>query len=76
MHNKEIIQLDDSLLYGQGSHKKCFLHPHNKNLCIKIAYNEGGQKDLIREINYIDVLKGGIKIIVFYPNILEKLIQI
>lgn len=54
MHNKEIIQLDDSLLYGQGSHKKCFLHPHNK---IKIAYNEGGQKDLIREINYIDVLK-------------------
>lgn len=57
MHNKEIIQLDDSLLYGQGSNKKCFLHPHNKNLCIKIAYNEGGQKDLIREINYIDVLK-------------------
>lgn len=57
MYNKEIIQLDDSLLYGQGSHKKCFLHPHNKNLCIKIAYNEGGQKDLIREINYIDVLK-------------------
>ena len=57
MHNKEIIQLDDSLLYGQGSHKKYFLHPHNKNLCIKIAYNEGGQKDLIREINYIDVLK-------------------
>lgn len=57
MHNKDIIQLDDSLLYGQGSHKKCFLHPHNKNLCIKIAYNEGGQKDLIREINYIDVLK-------------------
>lgn len=57
MHNKEVIQLDDSLLYGQGSHKKCFLHPHNKNLCIKIAYNEGGQKDLIREINYIDVLK-------------------
>lgn len=57
MHNKEIIQLDDSLLYGQGSHKKCFLHPRNKNLCIKIAYNEGGQKDLIRVINYIDVLK-------------------
>ena len=56
MHNKEIIQLDDTLLYGQGSHKKCFLHPHNKNLCIKLAYNRGGQKDLLREINYIDVL--------------------
>lgn len=24
MHNKEIIQLDDSLLYGQGSHKNVF----------------------------------------------------
>ena len=57
MLDKQILQLDDSLLYGQGSHKKCFLHPHNKNLCIKIAYNQGGQKDLIREINYIDVLK-------------------
>lgn len=57
MHNKEILKLDDTLLYSQGSHKKCFLHPHNKNLCIKISYNEGGQKDLIREINYIDVLK-------------------
>lgn len=57
MLDKQILQLDDTLLYGQGSHKKCFLHPHNKNLCIKIAYNEGGQKDLIREINYIDVLK-------------------
>lgn len=57
MLDKQILQLDDTLLYGQGSHKKRFLHPHNKNLCIKIAYNEGGQKDLIREINYIDVLK-------------------
>ena len=57
MLDKQILQLDDTYLYGQGSHKKCFLHPHNKNLCIKIAYNEGGQKDLIREINYIDVLK-------------------
>lgn len=76
MLDKQILQLDDTLLYGQGSHKKCFLHPHNKNLCIKIAYNEGGQKDLIREINYIDVLKRRHKDIVFCPNILEKLIQI
>ena len=36
--------------------KNVFLHPHNKNLCIKLAYNRGGQKDLLREINYIDVL--------------------
>lgn len=35
MQNKEVIQLDDSLLYGQGSHKKCFLHPHNKIYVLK-----------------------------------------
>lgn len=56
MDKKQTIQLDDSLLYGQGSHKKCFLHPYDNKLCIKIAYNGGGQKDLIREINYIKVL--------------------
>lgn len=56
MSNNKIIQLNDNLLYGKGSHKKCFLHPDDKNLCIKLAYNKGGQKDLLREINYINVL--------------------
>lgn len=57
MPETNFINLNDSLLYGQGSHKKRFLHPNDSNLCIKIAYNRGGQKDLLREINYIDILK-------------------
>ncbi len=57
MEERNIIQLDDSLFYGKGTHKKCFIHPDNKDLCIKVAYNRGGQKDLKREINYIQVLR-------------------
>ena len=34
-----------------------FLHPLDNNLCIKIAYNKGGQRDLNRELNYLKVLK-------------------
>lgn len=57
MQTKTILKLDGSLFYGKGSHKKCFIHPENTNLCIKVAYNRGGQKDLLREINYISVLR-------------------
>lgn len=55
MNQNQIINLTDDLLYGQGTHKKCFLHPLDNNLCIKIAYNKGGQRDLNRELNYLKV---------------------
>lgn len=55
--SESIIQLNKDKFYGKGSHKKCFIHPDNKDLCIKVAYNRGGQKDLMREINYIQVLR-------------------
>ena len=48
MLDKQILQLDDTLLYGveikfyNMEVDVCFLHPHNKNLCIKLAYNRGG----------------------------------
>ena len=56
MYNN-IIHLDENSYYGKGTHKKCFVHPSNSKLCIKIAYNRGGQKDLLREINYLKVLQ-------------------
>ena len=55
--SETLIQLNDNLFYGKGTHKKCYLYPDKKDLCIKIAYNRGGQKDLLREINYISVLR-------------------
>lgn len=54
--SESIIQLNKDKFYGKGTHKKCFIHPDNKDLCIKVAYNREGQKDLKREINYIQVL--------------------
>ena len=57
MKKKDFLHLDENSYYGKGTHKKCFVHPSNSKLCIKIAYNRGGQKDLLREINYLKVLQ-------------------
>lgn len=53
----EILQLNDKLFIGHGYHKNCYHHPFDKSLCIKLAYNEEGQKDLSRELKYLAVLK-------------------
>lgn len=42
MTNKLII--NEKQIYGKGSHKKCFIHPDNKDLCIKVAYNRGDKR--------------------------------
>lgn len=55
--SESIIQLNKDKFYGKGTHKKCFIHPQEANLCIKIPYNEGGKIDLLREIKYLDILK-------------------
>ncbi|MGB2579923.1 hypothetical protein AAIR98_001842 [Elusimicrobium simillimum] len=47
------IALTKDLFVARGSHKECYAHPHDKNLCIKVAYNEPGKKDLEREIFYL-----------------------
>lgn len=73
---EKLLILNDDLFFGSGRHKKCYLHPTKDTLCIKIAYNRGGQTDLLREINYIKILKNVIKIIIFYQNIMVKLKQI
>lgn len=45
---------------GSGANKKCFTHPNNEKLCIKIIYsnNDGNsQKELQRELRYYQVLQ-------------------
>ncbi len=54
---EKLLILNDDLFFGSGRHKKCYLHPTKDTLCVKIAYNRGGQTDLLREINYIKILK-------------------
>ncbi|MDR1976571.1 MAG: hypothetical protein LBQ18_06215 [Campylobacteraceae bacterium] len=62
------IHLDDSHFIGNGVHKKCYIHPDNSLLCIKILYKEdkGAQKQLKREIKYNKKLKD--KDIPFLPK--------
>ena len=74
--SEKLLILNDELFYGSGRQQKCYLHPSKDNLCIKIAYNRGGQIDLSREVNYIKILKSVIKIIIFYQNFTVKLKQI
>ncbi len=46
-----MINIDKSGLVGKGLHKKCYRHPENKNLCIKISVT-GYVKDVKREKKY------------------------
>lgn len=46
-----MINLDGALLIGKGLHRKCFQHPQNPSLCIKIVYN-GNMDESRREQAY------------------------
>lgn len=56
-YDKNIINLNETLLYGKGTHKKCYVHPNNKDLCIKLPYNDDGKDDILREIDYMRILE-------------------
>ena len=43
---ENLLILNDDLFFGSGRHKKCYLHPTKDTLCIKIAYNRGGDKQI------------------------------
>jgi len=52
---KPLIQLDNTLLIGQGRDRACYQHPENKELCIKVALKP--EKQSKREKNYLEYLK-------------------
>ena len=74
--SESIIQLNKDKFYGKGTHKKCFIHPQDANLCIKIPYNEGGKIDLLREIKYLDILKNRNKDYSILPKYYGEVIYI
>ncbi|MDR1613952.1 MAG: hypothetical protein LBS26_00065 [Campylobacteraceae bacterium] len=53
----ETIILSDEYFVGKGLAKKCFIHPKNSALCIKIPYTKGGKREMNRELKYINLLK-------------------
>jgi len=54
---EEVISLSDEHLIGKGRHKSCYIHPKNDKLCIKFTLNEGGDKDLDKELYYYGLRK-------------------
>ena len=47
----ETIFLNDSYFLGEGTNRKCYIHPLNPNVCIKIS-SIRGQRSAQREISY------------------------
>lgn len=48
----EILNLNDKLYIGHGKHRKCYLHPNNKNLCIKVLSGGTQEKVSQNEVKY------------------------
>lgn len=51
-----MIELNPSLMIGKGLHRECFIHPDDKNLCIKVVVN-GNQQETDREQGYYQLLQ-------------------
>jgi hypothetical protein len=49
--------LKNSLLIGSGTSRKCYIHPDNPDLCIKVSHKKAFQRSAKREINYFRRLK-------------------
>ena len=50
--NRELIELNDSLLIGVGGHKKVYRHPLHDALCIKILLDGEDDPDWQKEMRY------------------------
>lgn len=54
MDEKKILVLKEAHYINKGLHRRCYLHPNNDRLCVKILYNHNAEaiKSNRREINY------------------------
>lgn len=69
----KVVELREELFYGNGRHKKCYIHPENENLCIKVPYNNGGKIDLEREVKFVRLLKKNKKDCSILPEYFGKI---
>lgn len=56
MDQSNQITLDDEMFIGEGRNRKCYIHPYDENLCIKIAFDKA-KRSVQREIGYFKRLK-------------------
>ncbi|WP_033958124.1 YrbL family protein [Psychroserpens jangbogonensis] len=47
-----MIEIKDNHFIAEGVYQKCYIHPENKNLCIKVSKQELSTSRLLYEINY------------------------
>lgn len=50
-NQKDFLTLSEDLLLGEGMGRKCYIHPKDKRLCIKIP-SQRAKRSAQREINY------------------------
>lgn len=46
------LKLQETDFVGKGCHKLTYIHPEDKNKCIKVIYNKDGITDIERELRY------------------------
>jgi len=46
------IILNENLLVGKGANRKCYIHPNDNNLCIKVLHRNTFQRGAKREARY------------------------
>ena len=51
MNSTDKLILTDELFLGKGNHKEVYIHPADKNLCVKILFAEPDE-DFDREMRY------------------------
>ncbi len=44
MNDSAMIDLSESTAFNKGSHRECYIHPDNKNLCIKVVFDTEHRK--------------------------------
>lgn len=50
-----MIKLNEDLFLGEGTKRKCFAHPDNPDLCIKVS-SDRGRRSAQREVRYLKLL--------------------
>ncbi|MBR6000549.1 MAG: PhoP regulatory network protein YrbL [Oxalobacter sp.] len=58
-----MIDLSQSTPLGTGAHRSCYLHPDNKNLCIKVLHDvtKSELKGIKNEMRYYNHIQGYLK---------------
>lgn len=55
-----MLQLNDSLIIGEGAHRRCYLHPYDREKCIKIVKDSNDIVQILENKYYAKLEKSNI----------------